>query len=111
MALPSSLLFILQILMFSFAITLPVNALADILANVSGIWGDLLPLIGLLVAVFLGLWLVELIVDIFTPHSKKSDWFENDPFLTEEDKTYYRRRSHGRFVSKREIEEDEEDEF
>jgi len=97
--------------MFSFAITLPVNALADILANVSGIWGDLLPLIGLLVAVFLGFWLIELVISIFTPYSKNPDWFENDPFLTEEDKIYYRRRSQGHFVSKREIEEDEEDEI
>ena len=97
--------------MFLFAITLPVNALADILANVSGIWGDLLPLIGLLISVFLGFWLVELVISTFTPHSKNSDWFENDPFLTEEDKIYYRRRSGGRFVSRKEIEEDEENEL
>jgi len=96
--------------MFSFAITLPVNALADILANVSGIWGDLLPLIGLLVAVFLGFWLIESVIYIFTPFSKTPEWFENDPTLTEADRAYYRKRA-GYDPSKRAIEEDEENEI
>ena len=83
----------------------------QILATMAGLFDSVSPIVLIVISLSLGFWLIQLIRDITTPHSEKPDWFENDPFLTEEDKTYYRRRSHGRFVSKKEIQEDEEDEI
>ena len=51
----------------SFAITLPETAISDILANVSGIFSDLTPLILLLLGVYVGFTILSFVVRWFWP--------------------------------------------
>ena len=51
----------------SFAITLPETATSDVLASVSGIWGDLLPLTLLIIGIPVGFWILGSIINTMTP--------------------------------------------
>lgn len=53
----------------SFAITLPETAIPDILANVSGIFTDLSPIIFLLFGVYVAFMILSFIVRWFWPHT------------------------------------------
>jgi len=79
----------------SFAITLPETAISDILANVSGIFSDLTPLILLLFGIPIGFWILKWVINIFSGNAQAKDWYEHDPLLNEADKNYYRRKRYG----------------
>jgi len=79
----------------SFAIALPETAVSDILANISGIWGDLLPLIVLLLGIPIAFWIMKWAINILAWSGQKKDWYEEDPLLNEADKNYYRRKRYG----------------
>lgn len=64
-------------LITSFAITLPETAIPDILANVSGIFTDLSPIILLLFGVYTGFLILNFVIRWFWPHTFKTETGEH----------------------------------
>ena len=59
----------------SFAITLPETAIPDILANVSGIFDDFLPISLLIIGVYVAFWILRAVIDTMRPQrAKESGW-------------------------------------